>query len=62
MTFKPVLIDKLDELLPGLRLRPLRIPTDQTPPASPAARAGQLSGKGEYVILPERISKEPLRS
>ena len=23
-------------------------------------RAGQLSGKGEHVILPERISKEPL--
>ncbi len=23
-------------------------------------RAGQLAGKGEHVILPERISKEPL--
>ena len=25
-----------------------------------AVRAGQLSGKGEHTILPERISKEPL--
>jgi general L-amino acid transport system substrate-binding protein len=59
MTFKPVLIDKLDELLQAFASgRCDSYTTDASGLAG--ARAGQLSGKGEYVILPERISKEPL--
>jgi general L-amino acid transport system substrate-binding protein len=59
MTFKPVLIDKLDELLQAFASgRCDSYTTDSSGLAG--TRAGQLSGKGEYVILPERISKEPL--
>lgn len=59
MTFKPVLIDKLDELLQAYAAG--RCDTYTTDASGLAAvRAGQLSGKGEHVILPERISKEPL--
>jgi general L-amino acid transport system substrate-binding protein len=59
MTFKPVLIDKLDELLQAFASgRCDSYTTDASGLAG--SRAGQLSGKGEYVILPERISKEPL--
>src|SRR5258708_17637325 len=59
MTFKPVLIEKLDELLQAYASGRCG---SYTPDASgrPAVRADQLSGKGEHVILPERISKEPL--
>jgi len=59
MTFKPVLIDKLDELLQAYASgRCDSYTTDSSGLA--AVRAGQLSGKGEHTILPERISKEPL--
>ena len=59
MTFKPVLIEKLDELLQAYASgRCDAYTTDASGLA--AARAGQLSGKGEHTILPERISKEPL--
>ena len=59
MTFKPVLIEKLDELLQAFAAgRCDSYTTDASGLA--AARAGQLSGKGDYTILPERISKEPL--
>ena len=59
MTFKPVLIEKLDELLQAYAAgRCDSYTTDASGLA--AVRAGQLSGKGEHVILPERISKEPL--
>ncbi len=59
MTFKPVLIEKLDELLQAYASgRCNSYTTDASGLA--AVRAGQLSGKGEHVILPERISKEPL--
>ena len=59
MTFKPVLIDKLDELLQAYASgRCDSYTTDASGLAG--VRAGQLSDKGEQVILPERISKEPL--
>ncbi|WP_439611068.1 amino acid ABC transporter substrate-binding protein [Reyranella sp.] len=59
MTFKPVLIEKLDELLQAYAAgRCDAYTTDASGLA--AVRAGQLAGKGEHVILPERISKEPL--
>jgi len=59
MTFKPVLIEKLDELLQAYASgRCDAYTTDASGLA--AVRAGQLSGKGEHTILPERISKEPL--
>ena len=59
MTFKPVLIEKLDELLQAYASG--RCDTYTTDASGLAAvRAGQLAGKGEHVILPERISKEPL--
>ena len=59
MTFKPVLIEKLDELLQAYASgRCDSYTTDASGLA--AVRVGQLAGKGEHVILPERISKEPL--
>ena len=59
MTFKPVLIEKLDELLQAYASgRCDSYTTDASGLA--AVRVGQLSGKGEHTILPERISKEPL--
>jgi general L-amino acid transport system substrate-binding protein len=59
MTFKPVLIEKLDELLQAYAAgRCDSYTTDASGLA--AVRAGQLAGKGEHTILPERISKEPL--
>ena len=59
MTFKPVLIEKLDELLQAYAAgRCDAYTTDASGLA--AVRAGQLAGKGEHTILPERISKEPL--
>ena len=59
MTFKPVLIEKLDELLQAYASgRCDAYTTDASGLA--AVRVGQLAGKGEHVILPERISKEPL--
>src|SRR3954452_18363657 len=59
MTFKPVLIEKLDELLQAYAAgRCDSYTTDASGLA--AVRVGQLAGKGEHVILPERISKEPL--
>jgi general L-amino acid transport system substrate-binding protein len=59
MTFKPVLIEKLDELLQAYASgRCDSYTTDASGLA--AVRAAQLSGKGEHTILPERISKEPL--
>ena len=59
MSFKPVLIEKLDELLQAYAAG--RCDTYTTDASGLAAvRAGQLAGKGEHTILPERISKEPL--
>ena len=59
MTFKPVLIEKLDELLQAYAAgRCDAYTTDASGLA--AVRVGQLAGKGEHTILPERISKEPL--
>jgi general L-amino acid transport system substrate-binding protein len=59
MSFKPVLIEKLDELLQAYAAgRCDAYTTDASGLA--AVRVGQLAGKGEHVILPERISKEPL--
>ncbi len=59
MTFKPVLIEKLDELLQAYASgRCDSYTTDASGLA--AVRAAQLAGKGEHTILPERISKEPL--
>jgi general L-amino acid transport system substrate-binding protein len=59
MTFKPVLIDKLDELLQAYASgRCDSYTTDASGLAG--VRAGQLADKGVQVILPERISKEPL--
>jgi hypothetical protein len=59
MTFKPVLIEKLDELLQAYAAgRCDSYTTDASGLA--AVRVGQLAGKGEHTILPERISKEPL--
>jgi general L-amino acid transport system substrate-binding protein len=59
MTFKPVLIEKLDELLQAYQSGRCDVYTTDASGLA-AVRAGQLSGKGEHVILPERISKEPL--
>lgn len=59
MTFKPVLIEKLDELLQAYASGRCDVYTTDASGLA-AVRAGQLSGKGEHVILPERISKEPL--
>jgi len=59
MTFKPVLIEKLDELLQAYAAgRCDSYTTDASGLA--AVRSVQLAGKGEHSILPERISKEPL--
>ena len=59
MSFKPVLIEKLDEMLQAYAAG--RCDTYTTDASGLAAvRAGQLAGKGEHTILPERISKEPL--
>ncbi len=59
MNFKPVLIEKLDELLQAYASgRCDAYTTDASGLA--AVRALQLAGKGEHNILPERISKEPL--
>jgi len=59
MTFKPVLIEKLDELLQAYQSGRCDVYTTDASGLA-GVRAGQLSGKGEHVILPERISKEPL--
>ena len=59
MSFKPVLIDKLDELLQAYSAGRCDVYTTDASGLA-AVRAGQLAGKGEYTILPERISKEPL--
>jgi general L-amino acid transport system substrate-binding protein len=59
MTFKPVLIEKLDELLQAYASGRCDVYTTDASGLA-AVRAGQLSGKGDHVILPERISKEPL--
>lgn len=59
MTFKPVLIEKLDELLQAYASGRCDVYTTDASGLA-AVRAAQLSGKGEHVILPERISKEPL--
>ena len=59
MEFKPVVIEKLDEVVaafsPGAATcsRP-------TAPAWPAIRTGRTPNPDDYVILPEVISKEPL--
>src|SRR3954451_2997446 len=59
MTFKPVLIEKLDELLQAYAAgRCDSYTTDAS--AGAAARAGPLAGKAEHPILPERTPKEPL--
>jgi general L-amino acid transport system substrate-binding protein len=59
MTFKPVLIEKLDELMQAYAAgRCDAYTTDASGLA--AVRVAQLAGKGEHTILPERISKEPL--
>jgi general L-amino acid transport system substrate-binding protein len=59
MTFKPVLIEKLDELMQAYASgRCDSYTTDASGLA--AVRVAQLSGKGDHTILPERISKEPL--
>ena len=59
MTFKPVLIENLDELLRAYASgRCDAYTTDASGLA--AVRVAQLAGKGEHTILPERISKEPL--
>jgi general L-amino acid transport system substrate-binding protein len=59
MSFKPVLIEKLDELLQAYSAgRCDAYTTDASGLA--AVRVAQLAGKGEHTILPERISKEPL--
>jgi general L-amino acid transport system substrate-binding protein len=59
MSFKPVLIEKLDELLQAFAAgRCDSYTTDASGLAG--VRVAQLAGKGEYTILPERISKEPL--
>ena len=54
-----MLIEKLDRLLQALCAGPLRFATTDASGLA-AVRAGQLAGKGEHTILPERISKEPL--
>jgi len=59
MTFKPVLIEKLDELLQAYAAGRCDVYTTDASGLA-AVRAAQLSGKGEHTILPERISKEPL--
>jgi hypothetical protein len=59
MTFKPVLIEKLDELLQAYASGRCDFYTTDASGLA-AVRAGQLAGKGEHTILPERISKEPL--
>ena len=59
MTFKPVLIEKLDELLQAYQSGRCDVYTTDASGLA-GVRAAQLSGKGEHVILPERISKEPL--
>ena len=40
--------------------RPLRAPTPRTPPNSPPRGCARRAGAQAFVILPERISKEPL--
>jgi general L-amino acid transport system substrate-binding protein len=59
MTFKPVLIEKLDELLQAYAAGRCDVYTTDASGLA-AVRVAQLAGKGEHVILPERISKEPL--
>src|SRR4051812_18796354 len=59
MEFKPVVIEKLDELMAAFFSgRCDSFTTDSS--ALAAARVGRASNPEDYVILPERISKEPL--
>ena len=59
LEFKPVVIEKVEEVNAAyFSGRCDSMTTDASGLA--AVRAGQLAGKGEHTILPERISKEPL--
>ena len=59
MEFKPVVIEKLDELVAAFFSgRCDAYTTDSS--ALAAVRVGRASNPDDYIILPERISKEPL--
>jgi general L-amino acid transport system substrate-binding protein len=59
MEFKPVVIEKLDELVAAFFSgRCDAYTTDSS--ALAAVRVGRASNPDDYMILPERISKEPL--
>lgn len=59
MEFKPVVIEKLDELVAAFFSGRCDVYTTDSS-ALAAVRVGRASNPDDYVILPERISKEPL--
>jgi general L-amino acid transport system substrate-binding protein len=59
MEFKPVVIEKLDELVAAFFSGRCDVYTSDSS-ALAAVRVGRASNPDDYMILPERISKEPL--
>src|SRR5438874_9321684 len=59
MEFKPVVIEKLDELVAAFFSGSCDAYTTDSS-ALAAVRVGRASNPDDYIILPERISKEPL--
>src|SRR3954452_20357707 len=59
MTFKPVLIEKLDEALNAFFSGRCDVYTGDSSTVN-ANRLSQAPNADDYIILPERISKEPL--
>jgi general L-amino acid transport system substrate-binding protein len=59
MEFKPVVIEKLDELVAAFFSGRCDVYTSDSS-ALAAVRIGRASNPDDYMILPERISKEPL--
>ena len=60
MEFKPVVIEKLDEVVAAYLLRALRRLSRPTARGWPRSAPGARQNPDDHVILPERISKEPL--
>jgi general L-amino acid transport system substrate-binding protein len=61
MEYKPVVIDKVDELFAAFFAGRCDVMTGDST-ALAAQRIGRASNPDDYVVLPERISKEPLAS
>jgi general L-amino acid transport system substrate-binding protein len=61
MEYKPVVIDKVDELFAAFFAGRCDVMTGDATGLA-AQRIGRASNPDDYVVLPERISKEPLAS